>query len=479
MDSVAPGMLPTRPLLPGDDNQRRAKQQALRMRLLRGRWMEDLEKALRLHVREDRLGVWGIGEMSRNPFRSISSQVGGALYHRPGELRGGDGVEDLSAAMQAAGYWQVMQRQSTDLVGLRETLMRVDWSERGGLLYRPIDPDACIVDAVPEAPDEPAYLAELQLREHPETKDPAWCWEILDIRDMAAPEHKIMDAKMEEDWTDEILGPAPDGSINGYRYVYDGKPFLPVVMHHAERTGELWDAFYGIETVLGTMTVAVLLTFWVHGVKDGSFATVLLVNGQIRGVEIEGADGTRRNVISTEPGSIIEVGPIEEGAGQPTAVQLQPGFDPQKLMLAITGFEQGLAEFAGVSAADLVRTGADPRSGVSLSISREGLRDAQGRMEPQLRRGDLEAARVTAMMLNLHTGSDLPLDGVSITYPSLPLSIGERKAQTEDLTTKVDAGLMSMVDAYMALHPGITRKQATAELTRIRSENALYASPNL
>lgn len=471
-------MLPPRPPLPGDDNQRRAKQQALRMRLLRGRWSEDLETALKLHVREDRLGVWGIGEMSRNPFRSISSQVGGALYHRPGELRGGAGVDDLSAAMQAAGYWQVMQRQSTDLVGLRETLMRVDWSERAGLLYRPIDPDACIVESVPEAPDVPAYLAELQLREDEKGK-PAWCWEILDIRDLEQPEHKIMDAKMEEDWTDRILGPAPEGSINGYRYVYEGVPFLPVVMHHAERTGELWDAFYGVETVLGTMTVAVLLTFWVHGVKDGSFATVMLVNGQVRDVEIEGANGKRRKVISTEPGSIIEVGPIDEGAGQPTAVQLQPGFDPQKLMTAITGFEQGLAEFAGVSAADLVRTGADPRSGVSLSISREGLRDAQGRMEPQLRRGDLQAAAVTAKMLNLHAGTNLPIDGISVTYPSLPLSIGERKAQTEDLTTKVDAGLMSKVDAYMALHPGITRKQATTELDRIRRENAMYVSPNI
>jgi hypothetical protein len=82
-------------------------------------------------------------------------------------------------------------------------------------------------------------------------------------------------------------------------------------------------------------------------------------------------------------------------------------------------------------------------------------------------------------MLNLHAGTNLPIDGISITYPSLPLSIGERKAQTEDLTTKVDAGLMSKVDAYMALHPGITRKQATTELDRIRRENAMYVSPNI
>jgi len=466
-------MLPPRPRLPGKDNQRRAEHQSLRMRLLRGRWAEDLEQALRMHVREDRLGVWGIGEMSRNPFRSISSQVGGALYHAPGQLRGPTGTEDLASAMERAGYWQVMQRQSTDLVGLRDVIMRIDWTERGGLLYRPIDNDAVVVYALPEAPDVPVKVEELQLRHKPgKPEEPAWCWEILDITDLDNPVHQILSADRKEDWS--VLLEREDGE--GYPYVYEGVPFLPVVMHHAERTGELWDTYYGVETVLGTLTVAVLLTFWVHGFKDGSFATVLLINGTVRDVEIEGVDGSRRKLISTEPGSIVEVGPIDEGAGQPTAVQLQPGFDPEKAMMAIGDFGQGLAEYAGVSPADLVRTGADPRSGVSLSISREGLRDAQRRMGPQLRRGDLEASTITAKVLNVFAGASLPVEGFSLSYPSLPLSAGERKAQTDDYISKIDAGLMSPVDAYMNLHPGTTREDAKTELARIRREKAEFGA---
>ena len=466
--------LTSRPQLPAAD-QKRAEHQALRSRLLSGLWSDDLEHALDKHIKPERRAAWGIAEMSRNPFRSLSTQVGGALYSMPPILRGPTGGEGLLATVQASGYFQLMQRVSTDLVGIREALVRVDWTERGGLLHRPIPGELCIVRSRSEAPDVPVAVEELQSRTNPKTGKPAWAWEVLDVDDLDNPVHVILSADRKEDWTEATLKGLKSGANYQYRDMA-GKPYLPVGMYHAERTGNLWDSYYGVEAVLGTLTVGVLLTFWVHGVKDGSFATVLLVGGRIVGMEITSPSGTKTQVISTEPGSFIEVSPIEEGV-QPSALQIQPGFDPEKLMGAISGFEQGLAEYAGVSAADLVRTGADPRSGASLSISREGLRASQARYEPQLRRGDLGILEISAKVLNGATSTKYPETGYSISYPSLPLSSGEVAAQTTDIVTKIAHGLMSKVDGYMRLHPGLSREQAVLELQRIQRENLQFPGP--
>lgn len=463
----------SRPLHLDPCDQKRATHQALRCRLLNGMWEDDLERALAKHIRPDRRAAWGIGEMSRNPFRSLSTQVGGALYASPPSVRGPPGSEGLISAVESAGYWQLMQRSSTDLVGVREAFMRLDWTERGGLLLRPVPSEMISIRAVPEAPDEPAVVEEIQERADPQTGKPIWTWEVLDIADLSQPKHLILSGDRKRDLTAAYLGSSKSGGA--YQYLdAAGRPFIPGTLYHAERTGQIWDSYYGLEAVLGTLTVAVLLTFWVHGVKDGSFATVLLAGGQIVGLEIESPGGTKTKVLSAEPGSFIEVAPVADYQGQVQVVQLQPGFDPEKLMSAIGSFEAGLAEYAGVSPADLVRTGADPRSGASLSISREGLRGAQGRFEPQLRRGDLATLACAAKVLNRATGSNYPETGYTITYPALPLSTEETRALREDLLAKVHAGLLSKVDAYMRLNPGLDRNQAVLELQRIQRENALF-----
>lgn len=459
-------------MLPGED-QARAEHQGLRYRMLTGKWGNDLEKGLEKHFSADRRSAQGIVELSRNPFRSLATQVGGALYAQPPAVRGPMGAEGLVQAVEQAGYWQIQQRQSTDLVGIREAFTRIDWSERGGLLYRPVPAEFLCIRAVPEAPDVPAFVEELQQRAHPDTGQMCWCWETLDITDLDHPVHVVMSADRKEDWTAECIPTSGSGDKFQYRDTANGgRPFIPGVLYHAERTGKVWDAYYGLEAVLGTITVGVLLTFWVHGVKDGSFATVLLAGGRISGLEVRSPSGTRTQVISAEPGSIIEIAPIEGYEGQVQVVQLQPGFSPDTLMAAISGFEGGLAEYAGVSAADLVRTGADPRSGVSLSVSREGLRRAQARFEPQLRRGDLDILATSAKVLNRATGTRYPESGYSITYPALPLSSDEVRNLREDLLAKINVGLLSKVDAYKQLHPGLDRDQAIHELARIALDKA-------
>ncbi|MBM4369444.1 MAG: hypothetical protein FJ102_24740, partial [Deltaproteobacteria bacterium] len=213
--------------------------------MLSGLWEDDLERALDKHIQQDRRSAWGIAEMSRNPFKSIASQVGGVLYSSPPVPLGLAGAEQLSAEVAGAGYWQIQQRASVDLVGLRETVCRCDYTERGGLLFRPVSPELVVARALPEAPDQPVVLEELQLRAGADGA-PRWCWEVLDVTDLDNPVQAVVSGDRKHDLTGDYLAGPRSGP--GYQFrAADGKPFVPGVLYHAERTGRLWDCFHGIE----------------------------------------------------------------------------------------------------------------------------------------------------------------------------------------------------------------------------------------
>jgi len=146
------------------------------------------------------------------------------------------------------------------------------------------------------------------------------------------------------------------------------------------------------------------------------------------------------------------------------------------LLTAISQYEARVAAFSGISPAEISRANGDPRSGYALSISREGQREAQRRFEPQFRRGDQQLLEVSAALANRHLGTSYPETGYRVQYQSIPLSPNELEAQREDLIAKMDAGLLSPVDAYMALNPGIDRPEAIFRLQEVRAETLAMRS---
>ena len=464
--------------------------------MLSGQWTQHLEREMAQHIGQDRRAAWGVPDLSSNVLKSVVTQLS-VLYDREPtvyvdqDLDGDslDGLLGRDGLVTRAGLWPLMSRVQKLVVGCREYFVRVDVSDKG-LTYRPVAPDLVVAEASPDLPDVPTYIRELQLRRHPETGKPTWIWEVADIRTPEDGGHPMGPrwafhlsdeaGRMGLDVTELFTG-QPDQSGEAYPYrKADGSPFLPWVLYHAEKSGKLFDAYHSRELMTGSLTIGVLYTMWLHVVRDCSWPQRYMTGVSIDGLGYEDTDTKRRRAaISMDPASILMLSVDPDATGQPMVGQFQPASDVGELLAAISQYEHRVASFAGISPAEVSRANGDPRSGYALSITREGQREAQRRYQPQFRRGDQQLLEISACLVNRHTGSSYPESGYRVQYQSIPLSPNELQAQREDLIAKMDAGLISPVDAYMALNPGIDRPEAIFRLQEIRAETLALSAPDV
>lgn len=495
------------PYWPRLEDQKRAEHTGLRFRMLRGTYQDDLELALRAHVPALRRVVWGPQDQTSNVFRSISGDLGPVCYTSEPTVEGKPGSEPLVSREQAGiltacGYWPLMQGVGEDLVGLREVGVRLDYTPEGGLVAEPIPAHRIEVDVSPTAPMEPSRLALLDLRDRPDG-GVWWVWEEWDVSDPGAPRYRILSGDRKEDITrlyarqdgQAVDSAALSGEAYPWRWTQGDRarrPFIPVPVYHALRRASFWDPWYGVEAVAGSLTLAVLHTFWVHCIRDGSISTIALTGVTPCGIQIttpsgdENDEAANRVPVSWVP---IEAGAFNlfqpmEGCENSTRIdQLKPSADPLQLIQAIQAFEQRVAVYAGVSVSDLVRQSGDPRSGYALSISSEGKRTAARRLEPQLRTGDLRVLEMSAALVNSAGGRPaIPETGYRISYSTLPLQPDELRARGEHAERMMRLGLMSRSDAVRLFHPEWTEGQIASYLAQAASDRALFASsptPNL
>ncbi|MCP4743269.1 MAG: hypothetical protein GY871_13755 [Actinomycetales bacterium] len=66
---------------------------------------------------------------------------------------------------------------------------------------------------------------------------------------------------------------------------------------------------------------------------------------------------------------------------------------------------------------------------------------------------------------------DLPTEGWSIKYRSVPRDPMELASEADRLTGLVAAGLEDRVSAYRTLHPGMTEDEARAAVAAIQDTN--------
>ena len=138
--------IPAKPAFPDRESNDRAETTARRRRLLEGNWAPDLEDFLTDTVAIDRRQIWGSLDTSSNVFKQGCEALA-VLYSRKPTV--GIRREQAQQAIDYIGpqgvldksqYFGMMSNVQMKTIGLREMLMRVDISDSGELMFRPVTP---------------------------------------------------------------------------------------------------------------------------------------------------------------------------------------------------------------------------------------------------------------------------------------------------------------------------------------------------
>lgn len=480
--------IPAKPIAPTAADQSRWDHTSLRRRLVQGTWEQDLEDELYRHLPADRREAWGVADMSSNALEQVSRQLA-MLYHETPQV---SHDEDISVLVGRDGYvtqsglWPLMQKVQQYTIAMRECCVRIDvvphvqgaTSRFSGILYRVVTPDFVYAEAHPDAPDTMVYFQEYRLRYNEQNKEYEWVCDVLDIRDENNPKfgmYKVNnDGTLGNDVSEVYMGhPAHIGESYPYK-TKEGVAFIPVQMYRAEKTGSLWNAYDSSQLVFGTLTSAVLFSFYLHLVRDACWAQKYVAGLHLAGQSAIDQDApARRATITTDPSSILVFTSDPDVSTQPIIGSFEPSADPQNLLESIAKYEYRVATASGISS-DVLRQSGDPRSGYALSISRDGQREAQKKFAPIFRANDEQLLAKTACLCNKYLGTSLPEEGYRVQYSQLNLSPEEMKAMREDVIQKLNAGLISPVDAIMQLNPDLDDIEARKELVRIRKERAEF-----
>ena len=476
-----------KPAAPTEADQSRWDHSSLRKRLILGAWLQDLENELARHLPPDRREAWGPADLSSNPFEQITRQLAVLYHENPSVTNANEDISSLvgrSGLVTLAGLWPLMARAQQMILGMREAILRIDVIPdpdgialtSSGLQYRLVTSDLVYLEAHPDQPDIPTYYVEYRLRSH--HGESVWIADCLDISNPNNPTfkmHKVdQGGKLGIDVSDKYMG----GSLEGEAYPYrdaQGRPFLPIVLYHAEKTGHLWDSFSGSTMIYGSLTSATLYTMWVHLVRDSCWAQKYVAGLSVAGLNQMDQDQiSRRSAIATDPSSILVFAQDPDAQGQPLVGTFNVPVEPGSLLESIAKYETRVALAAGLSPADISRQSGLPSSGYALAVSRSGQREAQKKYAPIFRMGDEELLAKSAMLANRFLGTSLPESGYRVSYHSMPLAPDEIKAQREDIIGKMEAGLMSPVQAIMEMYDDMDEIEAKQLLNQIRKDKAEF-----
>lgn len=458
----------------------RVEHTRLRRRLLYSEHQGDLEARIRQALGITRADVLGFPDLTANPYLSTWSQIAVLYQEEPDVLGASSGLASLVAD---AGFWPLMQRVQRDTLALRDMLVHVDVDDAGDLVYRPVFPDMVTACGTPRRPN-----VAVTLREAMPAPGLGWVWHVRDVSDPENPRYVVED-RNGADVSAEVLGGDFSGSAYPYRDA-EGRPFLPYVWYHSAETGWLFDPFTLREIVEGALNIGVLLTYYQHVVRNAAHAQRWTLGVRARGADAVmqqtgvGASGgligsdlastgaqVGRTEVIADPAVVMQF-EQDDNASSPQIGQWSPPVDPERLLSSISAYERRILLLAGVQPPDVTRQEADVRSGYSLAVSREAVREAQRQYAPQFRKGDQQMFRIAACLLNRHHGAGYSerASDYRISYQGLPESPMEVKARLEELDAKSRAGMVGPVSAYLSLNPTSTRDEAVVRLAEAATE---------
>jgi len=453
--------------------------------MLQGNWEQDLEARVRAFFPPTSVARFGALDLSRNVFRSVTRGLS-QLYSYPPSVTHADMSEDQAAEfgreLTSAGLWPLLSQNQVFTVGLRESLVRLDYLDQGDTgraQVRLVPADLVYCEASADSPDEPNLVCEARVRvikDHTGKRSKVWTWDLLDIRNPEEPSYRVVlpgdDLDVDNpqaDLTKQVLG----GTFTGpdYPYRVEGEPVIPYVLYHRQRGNQLWDPFAGRELVDATLQVGALYSLWGYLVRDASHPLRYLSGAKIRGTEQRGSGSTTRQEVHVDPTAILQL--IPDGGTPVQAGQWQAGADPERMQIAIDSYEIRSAAHGGLQPDDMQRVGG-PESGVAIALKREAVREQQRIMVPEFERGDRGTLSRIAALLNRYRGTSYPETGWRLRYPGIPLTPQERSVRLEEARAEISLGVASLVDVVLAKNPGWTREEAQAHLDLVQRERRVY-----
>lgn len=443
-----------------EDSERWEKTR-LRRRLLEGCWKQDIVYYMSLHLDKTRQGAWGEPSQSMNLYKSIVQQLA-VIYNETPQVSNADMDELQEEYLKEMNLFSKAQQHSEYVIGLRDSIYRIYWNPRlNKVELRLVTPDYVLVETDPYSPQTPIKISEAVEREY--QGEEIYTWEVWDISNPESPSLKIFSEDMKDNLTGYFLGEAPYLFINPVTK----QPFLPYVIYHAQDTGECFDDDSWSELVHGTLEVALLWSFWIHIVKDASWAQKYGIDVDLQGLSTK--PGQERASISTDPASILMFKSKDGQSGSLNSMQVS--LDPKSVADSILQYSSAIMENLGLLGADLQKS--STQSGVSIQIRKDAIRLWQKRFEPMFRLGDKEMLEKVSLISNLFAPEGfpiLPITGYDIKYTAIEKTQAEIQELISYNESMLRMGLKSKVDMLMELE-GITREQAVMKLEQIKKDS--------
>jgi hypothetical protein len=194
---------------------------------------------------------------------------------------------------------------------------------------------------------------------------------------------------------------------------------------------------------------------------------------EVAGLGVEGEHGASRSEVVTDPATMLML-QSREGGSNPQAITMASPADPEAVLRSIGMYERRILQIAGFSTPDVARQNADIRSGYSLAVSRESIREQQAKSETTFRPADCLLMSLAAVVANCFHGTaftEIRTD-YRITYRGISEAPGEETERVKAIQVRREAGLIGPVTAYQEAYPGTPREEAILSLAQAATESA-------
>lgn len=483
-----PATTHNRPLPPGEADQARWEESALRNRLLHGEWREDARRVLQKFFHPDVFDFLPPAVLAFNPFKGFTTQTatlyeGGAeavSLHFRGRRPSASAVHQLGLEH----LWAQQEETLINVLGMKDCYLRRSWSaKRGQVAYRVVTADCVWAVASEEDPQQPDQVWELRKRRgiaaegfRPDRE--YWCWDVWDLSE-GEPRFQILFQVDDDEYVDltrVLLGEAA-AAPGAWPYWTEGapgegEPIWPWTAYHHKISHRLHDPRDGVELVDGTLIIATLWTFWVGGFRDVAWGQPWMMDADVAGARVDKSGGGQSYVTSS-PLHWLKLISTGDPGSKGTVGQLGSRMDPASAAEAVSGFAASLALYAGLSPADVSigNSGLSRTSGFAIEVSRDGKYRVERRILAPMRLGDQHNLAGAAQLANAYGPSSSPLpteaDAYRPVYPRTGRTSQEVRDEVESIRALREAGLLHPRDAIRRLRPELTDEDAEAEAIRI------------